>query len=257
MKKIAVLSLLFLLGINLFAQNPNTVTISGRVTDFDGNPIDNSAVVLMSSTFSPIHMTFSDEDGYYKIEDVEKGMYKSLLALRFNEYPHARRLFGIEPVAEDDMNFQFWAWNVIADRDLTINARRHRLELYGFRVFQVWGAGPYLMAYVRPMSLGRILTYENWQEKDPNEKNSSVEPEDIEFKIYAGNEPLTIRSIQPLIEFAGENEFGITAFLLQFDLPTEPAATDRYIIFRLEATHHAFGGERGENIYFWEFNRHK
>ncbi|MDR0732925.1 MAG: hypothetical protein LBF08_02515 [Dysgonamonadaceae bacterium] len=31
---------------------------------------------------------------------------------------------------------EFWAWNVIADTDLTIN---HRLELYGTTIFRIEG----------------------------------------------------------------------------------------------------------------------
>ncbi|MCL2412915.1 MAG: carboxypeptidase-like regulatory domain-containing protein [Bacteroidales bacterium] len=255
MKKIAVLSLLFLLGINLFAQNPNTITISGKVTDFDGNPINNSAVVLMDRNFNPIHMTFSDEAGYYALENVEKGRYMALLAIRFNEYPRAKQMFGIDAVAEDDMRLQFWAWNVIADRDLTINPRYHRLELYGFQVFEVWGAGPHLMAYVRPMSLGKILAYENWENR-LEEMDISVELEDIEFKIYAGNEPLTIRSVETFIEYSGEGQAGIRGFVLQFDRPRE-LTTDNFHVFRIEGTHHAFGVEKGENLYFFELNRHK
>ncbi|MCL2682845.1 MAG: carboxypeptidase-like regulatory domain-containing protein [Bacteroidales bacterium] len=258
--QIALFSLIFILGINLFAQNENTITISGQVTDFNGNPIDNSAIILMHKNFNPAHITFSDETGHYTMEGVEKGQYIGLFAMRLNEYPRALEMFGIETVPEDDMRLEFWAWNVIADKDLTINPRYHRLELYGFQVFEILGGSPYLMAYVRPMSLGKILLHEkdvySNKEEAENVIDVSVELKDIEFKIYVGNEPLTIHSVQPLVEYHGEKEQPMTAFFLQFDRPKEFSNTD-YLIFRIEATHNAFGVEKGENLYFYELKKYK
>ena len=232
----------------MFAQNDNTVTISGQVTDFAGNPIDSSAVVLMQRNFNPAHMTFSDENGHYKLEGVEKGQYIALLAIRLNEHPLSKQLFGIEPVSAENLRLEFWAWNVIVDRDLTINPRYDRLELYGFRVFEVIGGPPYLMAYVRPMSVGKFV-------ETGNIENISVDPNDIEFQLFADNEPLTVRSVQTIYEFTGEGEKPLTAFIIQFDRPK--SFSGNYCIFRIEATHNAFGGEKGENLYFFELINYK
>jgi len=253
-KQLSLFSLMFFLEINLFAQNGNTITISGQVTDFDGNPIDSSVVQLKRKDFSTAYETYSNENGYYTLENVEKGQYMAMFAMRLKEYPRANA------VSEEDMRLEFWAWDVIAEKDLTMNPRYHRLELYGFHVFEVLGGAPYLMAYVRPMSLSKYIAYEKdvYLDKEKSEKVSdiSVELKDIEFKLYAGNEPLTIHSVQSLIEYEGENNQNMRAFFLQFDRPKNFSGDD-YCIFRIEATHSAFGVEKGENLYFYELKKYK
>jgi hypothetical protein len=252
MKQLFLLSLVLLLGINLFAQNGNTITISGQVTDFEGNPIDSCIVQLYHADFSTAYATYSDKSGHYALENVEKGQYASMYVIRPKEYPRENA------VAEEDMRLEFWAWNVIADRDLTINPRYHRLELYGFTVFEVRGGYPALMAYVRPMSLGKYLSAgkDTYLDKSKSAKSTdiTINPEDIEFKIYAGDKPLKIYSVQSLVEYHGDNQPG-GGFFLQFERPKEKP--DKYCVFRLEATHHAFGGEKGENVYFYEIKDYK
>ena len=254
MKKLSLLSLILILGVNVFAQNENTITISGQITDFDGNPIDSSVVMLMHKNFSSAYETYSDAKGYYALKDVEKGQYIALFAMRLKEYPQANA------VSEEDMRLEFWAWNIIADHDLTINPHYHRLELYEFQVFEVFGGAPYLLAYVRPMSLGKLLAYEKdvYLDKNKSEKVSdiSIEAKDIEFKLYADKELLTIHSVQPINEYHGENNQPTRAFFLQFDRPKEFSGGN-YCVFRIEAIHKAFGEEKGENVYFYEIKDYK
>lgn len=234
-------------------QNIDTVTISGQVADFDGNPIDSSVVQLLHKDFTVAYETYSDKAGYYTLKSVEKGKYMAMYAIRPKEYPRENA------VSEEDMRLEFWAWNVIADKNLTINPRYHRLELYGFQVFDVSGGPPYLMAYVRPMSLGKYLSYAKdiYLDKSQAEKvaNISVQANDIEFKLSADNEALTIHSVTPIEEYVGENNQSITGFFLQFDRPKEFSNT--YCIFKIEATHKLFGEEKGENLYFYEFKDYK
>jgi len=231
----------------------NTITISGQVTDFDGNPIDNSQVELRRKDFSAAYETVSDKTGHYVLNGVEKGQYIAMFAMRTKEYPRSNA------VPEEDMRLEFWAWNVIADKDLTINPRYHRLELYGFQVFRVLGGAPYLMAYVRPMSLGKMLTYgkDVYLNKEKGEKAAdiSVEPKDIEFEMYAGDELLTVHSVESVYEFHGKEQ-PTRAFFLQFDPPKERPESNS-VIFRIVATHNAFGGERGENWYFYKLIDYK
>jgi len=253
-KRLSLFLFVCILGINLFAQNENTITISGQVTDFDGNPIDSCDVELMYKDFSSAYDTYTDSTGHYILKGVEKGKYMALSVLRGKDYPRSNA------VPEENMRLEFWAWNVIANKDLTINPRYHRLELYGFQVFEVFGGAPYLMAYVRPMSLGKYISYgkDVYLDKSKMEKMSdiSVQPDSIDFKIYAGDEPLTIHSIQPILEYEGESNQPMRAFFLQFDRPKEFSG-DNYCIFRIEATHNAFGIEKGENLYFYEFKKYK
>lgn len=252
--KTLTLFLSLLIGANYcFAQNDgNTITISGRVTDFDGNPIDSCSIEIRYTDFSTAYSAWSDKDGNYAIPNVEKGKYMALYALRPEEYPRQMK------VAPEDMRLEFWAWNVIADRDLTINPRYHRLELYGTTVFKENGGLPIVMIYTRPMSLGRMLPYgeEMWMNKKKAETEDidiSAEPDEIEFKVYADDRPVTIRSVQPVEEYAaGRRQM---AYLIYADLPEKPSG--KYHIFRVEAHNKAQGGEKGENVYFYEIPDYK
>ena len=239
--------ILFLnLFINCYAQDANTITISGRATDFNGNPIDSCWVAVFYSDFSTAYSAYTNNEGYYSIPNVAKGKYMAIYALRPEEYP--RRL----AVKEEDMRLEFWAWNVIADTDLTINPRYHRLELYGTTVFKQNGGYPSLMIYTRPMSLGKHLSYrqEIWENKNKSETEEadiSAEPDKIEFKVYADDVPLKIQSVQPVREYVGGGRQ--MAYLIYVDLPNKP---DKYCVIRVEAFNNAYGGEHGENIYFYE-----
>lgn len=54
--------------------------------------------------------------------------------MRINEDPR------LQQVSHDDMKLEFWAWNVIADHDITLNIRYDKLELYGTTAFLEYGA---------------------------------------------------------------------------------------------------------------------
>jgi hypothetical protein len=230
-------------------SHPNTITISGQATEFDGKPIDRCMVVVLYSNFTTAYKTYTDKDGFYAIPNVKKGKYIAIYAIREEEYPRQLK------VAENDMRLEFWAWNVVADKDLTINPRYHRLELYGTTVFKGNGGFPVMMIYTRPMSLGRMLAYgqDMYKDKSKSEKEHtdiSVEPADIEFKVWADGAPLAIRSVQAVEEYMGGGR--MMAYLLYVDQPTE--TPEKYCVFRVEAYNRAYGGEKGENIYFYEMN---
>lgn len=233
-------------------QAQNTVTVSGRVTDFEGRPIDGCVVSLINADFSDAYTVTSDGDGYYSISGVEKGKYAALGAMRPEEYPRP------PVVPEEDMRLEYWAWNVIADRDLTINPRYHRLELYGTTAFEIYGGYPGMVIYTRPMSLGKHLSYgrELYADKAVSEAaqvDVSAMPEDIEFEVWADEVPLTIRSVQPVDEWVGGGPQ--KAYLIYVDHPTTGA--DRFRIFRLAAFNRAWGGEWGENACFYELPQYK
>ena len=250
MRSFLLSALIIILGVNLFAQNDNTITISGKVTDFDGNPIDSCCVALYHEDFSTAYETVSDKTGHYILSGVEKGRYLCMYALRLKEYPRANS------VPDEEMRLEFWAWNVIADRDLTINPRYHRLELYGTYAFRT-NAG--IMIYTRPMSTGKLLTYSKdiVTDKSLGEKiaNISVKPEHFEIKVFADEKPLKINSVQSIEEFGGEGQMTITGYIIQADLPREKPDKS-YFIIRVEATN-TEENERGENLFFYELKDYK
>ena len=77
----------------------------------------------------------------------------AMYVLKPKEYPRRNA------VPPKDMRLEYWAWNVIADRDLVINPQYYRLELYGLTAFRIQGSGSGLMVCVRPMCLGKLLKY--------------------------------------------------------------------------------------------------
>jgi hypothetical protein len=231
----------------------NTITISGQATDFDGNPIDSCVVQVLHPNFSTAYKTYTDKDGYYSIGNVKTGKYMAIYAIRPKEYPRQNA------VPEEDMRLEFWAWNVIADTDLIINPHYHRLELYGTNVFKVEGGYNGMMIYVRPMSLGKHLSYSKEvylnKSKAEKEANISVAPEHFKAKVFMDEQELHINSIQPIEEFAGSDNSSMTGYIIQVDLPkTKPEKS--YYVFRIEAENTEYN-EKGENLYFYEIKKYE
>ena len=141
MKKLFLWMLLAAGCMSVMAQQ--RVKISGHVTDFDGKPISHCAVMLMDKHFHTVDSASTDSAGYYCITNVKPGRYMALTAVRWNEYVRFSKL------PEQDRRLEFWAWNIMADKDLTINPRYHRLELYGTTAFCPTGTNA-LIVYTRP-----------------------------------------------------------------------------------------------------------
>lgn len=253
-KKMKIIVILCIVLLCFIACNTNisypteTITVSGQVTDFEGNPIDSSIISILSEKFEVIKETYSDKNGFYKIEGLKKGHYASLYAMRPKEYPRENA------VAEKDMRLEFWAWNIVADTNIIINPRYQKLELYGTTVFEYLGGYKGLFVYFRPMSLTKYISYSKDiylnKKKTETTTNVSVKPENLKVTVYADDELLKINAIHPIEEFAGKDNIPMTAFLVQVDAPkTKPKRA--YMIFRVEAENTEFG-EKGENVYFYE-----
>jgi len=229
------------------ADIPDKITISGYVTDFSGNPIEKCVLDLFHKDFTTAYQAVSDKNGYYAFENIDKGRYMALYALRPEEYPRSNA------VPEEDMRLEFWAWNIIAEENLTINPCYERLELYGTTVFKTYGGYDGFFVYFRPMSLAKILAYskEIYLDKKLAESldlDLSVKPEYLDVKIFADDEPLKINSITPVKEY-GET-MSIMGYMVQVDAPGKK--TDKpYIVFKVEAENRE-DNEKGANIYFYE-----
>lgn len=129
------------------------IKISGKVTDYNGIPIDSCTVLIYNPDFTEAYETVSNAQGYYSLDSIPKGRYAAIAAMRTNEYP---RLLQVAP---KDMKLEFWAWNVIADRDITLNIRYDKLELYGTTAFLEYGGRQELLIYTRPMSVTKVIAY--------------------------------------------------------------------------------------------------
>ena len=135
--KLILLFILFFLYSAGYAQQRDSITIRGQVTDYNGQPIDSCSIFWQSPSFDDIKQAITDKNGYYTTR-IPKGKYQSMGAINMSTYPHT-----LKPgLAEKDQRLEFWAWNFIADRDTTLNIRYHRMEVYGLRIFHIPGACP-------------------------------------------------------------------------------------------------------------------
>ncbi len=231
----------------------NTIIISGKVTDFNGNPIDSSVVQILHRNFSVAYETYTDKNGNYILKNIPNGIYMAMYVIRPKEYPRRNA------VPKDKMRLEYWAWNIIADKDLIINPRYDKLELYGTTAFEVYGGRPGLFIYFRPMSLTKYLSYteSTFLDKSKSEKEAdiSVKPENLDIKIYADDELLKINSIQTIQEYTGEDKLPMIGYIVQVDIPkTKPQ--NPYVIIKVVAENKEYN-EKGENIFFYEFDKFK
>ncbi len=254
MRKAIVLVLITVLIIQSgYSQNieSDAIEISGQVTDFEGNPIDNAIVALYYSDFSTAYSTYSDKNGNYKLTGVKKGRYLAMYVLRPEEYPRKNA------VPHEDMRLEFWAWNVIADRNLVINPRYHRLELYGLNAFMPIGSGSGIWLYARPMSLGKLLEYDSeiYTNKAMTDEivDINVYPEFFKAEAFVDDKPVRIKSIQKVEEIAGtKDKATLIGYLINIDFnitkkPEKP--------FKIKLVgENTELNEKGENVCFFNLS---
>ena len=125
------------------ARERETFVISGKVSDFNGHPIEGATIRLKNRAFENLYETVSDARGNYSMA-VKEGNYYCLYAIKLSEYRVSR--------------LEYWAWNVPVYEDMVINPRYDRMEIYGINVFepQVTPQETYML-YFRPMSLRKTL----------------------------------------------------------------------------------------------------
>lgn len=261
-----LLSFFFLLFCSLsYAQQQDSVTIRGRVTDYNGQPIDSASVWWQNPQFNDVIEAITNKDGHYTAR-VPKGKYQSVGSIYFPSYTHVAMKSGL-PEAEHRL--EFWAWDFIADRDTTLDIRYNRMEAYGLRVFRIPGAMPAYQIYVRPMSLTRFYQWmeetkpesiqhgealddiqQEAQSKDAKESQLAPRPAQLKATVWIDGEEVPILMKQEIKEYFDANEYG-NAYLLTVDLPKHPKTGLPYRIFKVELEDLG-NGDRGEGLYYME-----
>lgn len=261
MKLLSILALFFYLNSNVYAQiQKNLVTITGRVSDYKGNTIDNCSVMFQNSNFDVLYETKTDEKGKYQI-DIPKGKYSNISAIDMDTYPHTMK----HGTKNEDLRLEFWGWNFIADRDTTLNIQYNRMEAYGLHVFQVPGGVPAYQIYVRPMSLTRFLTNKGIQNAQHKEDLSNIAQmssadtakcdniapaiDKAGIKVWIDGEEVDVLMKQQIKEYYEATEYGI-AYYITVNRP-EKSTTLPYKIFKIELTD-LENGDKGEAIYYLE-----
>jgi hypothetical protein len=217
------------------------VTIKGRVTDYQDNPLDSVSVIWLDEQFSKaLFEAITDSAGYYEAK-IKRGRYHNM-SLNMSKYIHA---VG-DTLPEEAYRLEFWGWNFIADRDTTFDMQYHRLEVYGLNVFQIWGGTPAYTIYCRPMSMTRYFYYK----KNPADRmRLSPSLENLAVKVTVDGEEIAVRSKKEVEEYWSDTTSS-NACILTVDLPEEQHNRP-YLVFRVQMTD-LENGDRGEAVYFLE-----
>ena len=148
----------------------------------------------MDGRFNAIDSVVTDSVGFYLMNGIKPGKYMALTAIKWDEYVRFSKL------PEQDRRLEFWAWNIIADKDLIINPRYHRLELYGTTAFCPTGTNA-LMVYTRPMSATEAMKYD---EKLYRDNNNGV----IDYSVNVRHDDRTVHKIRITAENVKYHEKG-------------------------------------------------
>ena len=227
-------------------KRKETVTITGRVTDFEGHPIDSCSIWWKAPSFENVMEVFTNKEGYYTAR-VPKGKYQSVAAIHMPSYASVAMQEG--KLDEEDYRLEFWAWDFVADRDTTLDIRYHRMEAYGLRAFRIPGATPAYQIYVRPISLTRTLA---WMKLDAkargNECQCAPHPEHLSIKVWIDGEEVPVLMKQEVKEYLSKDEY-CNAYLLTVDMPKQLREDLPYLTFKVELTD-LENGDRGEGVYY-------
>ncbi len=238
----------FLFANFTFAQENtqnNFVTISGIVSDFEGNPIDSAIVELKHSDFQTAYETLTDANGKYSLK-VQRGKYMALASMRMDEYPLANSV-----LPKDKQRLEFWCWNLIAEEDINLNIRYHRLEIYGVNIFRIQGAVPGYTIYCRPMSLTR--GFAELDKKELSFIDLCPPPEELDVKVKINNQVVKVNMKQKIKEYVSK---GVCyGYILHTDLPPKQTNKD-YDRFHIEMTD-LKNGDKGEAVFFMKKNDYK
>ncbi|HVP91393.1 MAG TPA: carboxypeptidase-like regulatory domain-containing protein [Terriglobales bacterium] len=226
---IVILGALPALGLRRPAEGP--VKVSGQVTDFKNQPVEGASVELKDARFETVAKAVSGKDGRYSLA-AAKGRYMALTAVK--DY-QVRCL-------------EYWAWNVPAERDLEINPRFDRIEVYAMNAWRPQGAYPSYQVYFRPMSLAR--TGAAVMKARGMEGLKKVPLIDIAPDLGAGDvearvdgERVDVIRVNKVREASGPAQ-DMVAYLIQVSLPKAPPAGD-WVVIDLTLSDRATG-EKGE-----------
>ena len=194
-----------------------TVRISGRVMDFQNRPIEGASVELKNARFDTVAKAVSGKDGGYSLS-APQGTYMALTAVK----DYQTRFL------------EYWAWSVPADRDLEINPRFDRLEVYAINAWRPQGGYPSYQIYFRPMSLTRVtkrVMEAGGMENLGKLPHLDIAPELAAKDIVVTIDGQTVKILQvsKVREAAGPNQ-DMTGYVVQTDLPEKKPAGDTSLI---------------------------
>jgi hypothetical protein len=218
------------------APAKETVKISGRVTDFEGRPVEGAKVELKNSRFDNAASGLSGKDGHYSLT-VPKGTYMALAAVKGYQVK----------------SLEYWAWTVPAEQDLEINPRFDRLEVYAMNAWRPQGGYPSYQIYFRPMSL--VRTFKAIQAAGGMQNLGKLKAIDIapeltadDIQVAIDGQPVSILQLNKVREASGPDQ-SLIGYVIQVPLPPKEPVTE-YFPITITLTDRATG-EKGEGCLFF------
>ena len=227
------LILLLAVGVLTLAQDEaEKVKVFGKVTDFEGAPVEGGEVSIRDSSFSPVVQTKTNDQGDYELF-VEKGKYMALFACK-DYMVH---------------NLEYWAWNLIIKEDTEINARIDKLEVYAINAYKLQGTVGFFI-YFRPMSLTKVKALGGNREEIERMALVDVAPALTKDSICVNidGEEVEVLGLTQVIEITSGPK--LHAYLVQTSLPENWQARDflRICVTLTDSEN----GDQGEGCLFWE-----
>ncbi|MDR1056123.1 MAG: hypothetical protein LBL90_09980 [Prevotellaceae bacterium] len=186
-------------------------TISGRITDFDGNPFKGFFRAAPDDFPNSISV-WADNEGYYNITLPERS---------YNTYYSDDHTYGMS-------SLEYWGWRMIVDRDETIDIAIGNGEVYNLHAWSSNGGYSTFFLYFRPMVLPKALLPEekytsaiNIGANSYNNINIAPELSEKDITVKVNGEKLDIISLQPVYETGrgSDGNFSMNAYLVQVERP--------------------------------------
>ena len=130
-------------------------------------PLKGVVVELKDERFQTVYSAVSGADGGFALEAPE-GRYPFLTAVR--DY--------------GEKYLEYWAQNVPAQGELTLDVRMDTVEVYGLHAFHIKGAANALTVYFRPMSLQKFKAGEGDIAPELKEENIEAEVDGQRSRVY-------------------------------------------------------------------------
>lgn len=167
--------------------------LKGTTKDKYGRSLSGVSVEVKNDQFQTIYQTFSNPDGCFELQ-LPDGFYPYLTAVR--DYA--------------DKYLEYWAHNVPAQGETTLDIVIDTLEVYGIHAFEARGGVRALSVYFRPMSLQKFQAGEQ-----------DIAPDLAENGIQAAidgqqAEVLVVNRVQ---EYTRDGM--LTAYLIQVAIPDD------------------------------------
>ena len=213
-------------------------TIFGTVTDFEGKPLPEAQIRVQGRNYKlDIASVLTDSSGDYRL-DLEGGDYLAVWICK----------------GYKEENLEYWAWNIPLYRDLELNARIGKLEIYALEAISVHkSAKGHFMLYFRPMSIRRHKLMSS--EKPKSQSIIDIAPllDTNHVLVSLDGTPMEVMRVDRVVEQHGASQAMYASLAsVRTDDRIEP---DKHYRFDVEITDSMYG-DKGEATLFWKMKRY-